>query len=88
MNRLSLRYNRLKFKTAGKLPIVLEEFIEYTPKGNTGGRQHVTPVGLAKHWDLNRLCPKISPITEWKWWQRRNTIIISAQAEGKKRLRS
>ena len=22
---------RLKFKTAGKLPIILEEFIEYTP---------------------------------------------------------
>ena len=31
MNRLSLRNNRLKFKTAGKLPIILEEFIEYTP---------------------------------------------------------
>ena len=32
MNQLSLRNNRLKFKTAGKLPIVLEEFIEeYTP---------------------------------------------------------
>ena len=23
--------NQLKFKTAGKLPIILEEFIEYTP---------------------------------------------------------
>ena len=23
--------NRLKFKSAGKLPVVLEEFIEYTP---------------------------------------------------------
>ena len=23
--------NRLKFKTAGKIPIILEEFIEYTP---------------------------------------------------------
>ena len=31
MNQLSLRNNRLKFKTAGKLPIILEEFIEYTP---------------------------------------------------------
>ena len=30
-NRLSLRSNQLKFKTAWKLPIVLEEFIEYTP---------------------------------------------------------
>jgi hypothetical protein len=31
MNRLSLRNDRLKFKTAGKLRIILEEFIEYTP---------------------------------------------------------
>jgi hypothetical protein len=31
MNRLSLWNSRLKFKTAGKLPISLEEFIEYTP---------------------------------------------------------
>ena len=30
MNRLSLRNNWLKSKTAGKLPIVLEESIEYT----------------------------------------------------------
>ena len=30
-HRLSLRNNRLKLKTAGKLPIILEEFIEYTP---------------------------------------------------------
>ena len=31
MNRLSLRNNRLNFKTVGKLPVILEEFIEYTP---------------------------------------------------------
>ena len=31
MNRLSLRNNRLKFKTVGKLPIILEGFIAYTP---------------------------------------------------------
>ena len=31
MNRLSLRNNRYKFKTSGKLPIILEEMIEYTP---------------------------------------------------------
>ena len=38
MNRLSLRNNQLKFKTAGKLLIVLEEIIEYTQfiKGNLG----------------------------------------------------
>jgi hypothetical protein len=28
---VELRNNRLKFKIAGKLPIILEEFIEYTP---------------------------------------------------------
>ena len=31
MNRLSLRNNRLELNTAGKSPILLEEFIEYTP---------------------------------------------------------
>jgi hypothetical protein len=31
MNRLSLRNNRFKFKNAGIRPIVLEEFLEYTP---------------------------------------------------------
>ena len=30
MNQLSLRDNQLKFKTAGKLPVILEEFMEYT----------------------------------------------------------
>ena len=30
MNQLSLRNNQLKFKTWGKLPIVLEEYREYT----------------------------------------------------------
>ena len=31
MNQLSWRNNQLKFKTTEKLPIVLEEFMEYTP---------------------------------------------------------
>ena len=31
MNRFSWRSNRLKFKTTENLPIILEEFIEYTP---------------------------------------------------------
>jgi len=31
MDRLGLKNNQLKFKTAGKSPIVLEEFIKYTP---------------------------------------------------------
>ena len=30
MNRLSLRNNRLRFKTSGELPITLEELMEYT----------------------------------------------------------
>ena len=30
MNRLSWRNKRLKFKTSGNLPIILEESIEYT----------------------------------------------------------
>ena len=61
MNRLSLRNNRLKFKTAGKLPIGLEESIEYTPIywRETGGCQHVTG-WTCKHSDLNRWCPKIT----------------------------
>ena len=29
-DQLSLRNNQLKFKTAGKLAIILEEFIKYT----------------------------------------------------------
>ena len=32
LNRLSLRNNWLKFRTAGKLLIILEDFIEYTPR--------------------------------------------------------
>ena len=45
MNRLSLRNNRLTFKTAGKSPtIIIEQFLEYTPtqQRKTGGCQHVT----------------------------------------------
>jgi hypothetical protein len=30
-NRLSLRNNWLKFKPAGELPFILEEFTEYSP---------------------------------------------------------
>ena len=41
MHRLSLRNNRLKFKTAGKLPIILEESIEYTTRFNKGKPEDV-----------------------------------------------
>jgi len=41
MNRLSLRNNRLKFKIAGKLPVILKElFIEYA-KINKGKPENV-----------------------------------------------
>ena len=53
MKRLSPRNNRLKFKTAGKLPIVIEESIEYTQysKGKTGGCEHVTGYYVTcQHW--------------------------------------
>ena len=64
MNWLSLRNNRLKLKSAGKLAIILEEFIELYPNlvKEIGGCQHVTG-WTWKQQDLNRLCPKISPIT-------------------------
>jgi hypothetical protein len=70
MNRLRWRNSRLKFKTAGKSPILLEEFIEYTPIlwRETGGCQHVTG-WTCKHSDLNWLCPKISPITDQRYIQ-------------------
>ena len=42
MNRLSSRNNRLKFKTAGKLPIILEESIEYTQNSVKGNRRMST----------------------------------------------
>ena len=58
-NRLSLRINRLKSKTAWKLPIIFEEFIEYTPIfwRKSGRCQHVTG-WTCKHSDLNRFRPK------------------------------
>ena len=34
MSRLSLRNHRSRLETAGKLPIILEEFIEYIPQIN------------------------------------------------------
>ena len=42
MHRSSLRNNRLKLETAGELPIILEEFLEYTiPQINKGEPEHV-----------------------------------------------
>ena len=52
MNWLSLRNDRLKFKTSGGLPITLEESIEENASNQyrkTEGCQHIIqPVGLAK----------------------------------------
>jgi hypothetical protein len=52
--------NRLKFiRTAGKLPITLEEFMEYTSNSNRKTDRRMStcdlPVGTCKHSDLNRL---------------------------------
>jgi len=51
MNRLSLRNKWWKFKTAGKLPNILGEFIQYPPPPFNKGNQRMStckPVGLAK----------------------------------------
>ena len=48
MNRLSLRNNRSKFETAGKLPFGLEESIEYT-QFNRGNRRMPTCNRLDLH---------------------------------------
>ena len=63
MNRLSLRNNRLKFKTTvGKLPTILEEIIGCTPilQGKPRGCRHGTG-WTCKHEEFNCLCPKTSP---------------------------
>ena len=62
MNLLSLRNNRLKFKTTGKLPIMLEEFIEYTQfnKRKFEGCQHVTG-WTCKTLGSQPIMPKKSP---------------------------
>jgi hypothetical protein len=41
MNRSSLRNNWLKFKIAGKLPLILEEFIEEYTHFNKGKPEDV-----------------------------------------------
>jgi hypothetical protein len=48
MNQLSLRNNRLKSRTAGKSPIISEEFDEYTPIQLRKPKDvSLYPVGLA-----------------------------------------
>ena len=66
LNRLSLRNNRLKFTTAGELPIILEEFIGIYPNLITENQRLSTcnPVGLANtRISTDYVCPTISPIT-------------------------
>ena len=77
MNRLSLRNNRLKFKIVGKLSIVLEEFVEYTPKENqristcnqfdlqTLGSQLVMPKNLLDHWTAGKLPISVEEYIEY-----------------------
>ena len=58
INRLSLRNNRLKFKTSEKLQIIFEEPMDYTSNEyrKTKRSQHATG-WTRKHSDLNQLCP-------------------------------
>ena len=51
---IEVKKNCLKFKTLGKLPIVIEEFIEYRPilQRKIGRYQHVIN-WTWKHWDIN-----------------------------------
>ena len=53
----------MKFKTWGKLPITLMEFRAYALKIIKKKPKDVSMymVGLGKHADLDRICPKNSP---------------------------
>ena len=81
MNRLNLRNIRLKFKTAGKLPTILKEFIEYTPNlikenrrmstcnqldSQTLGSQPIMPKKLPDHCCTGRWSRILLHIT---WWE-------------------
>ena len=57
---LSLRNNRLKFKTAGQAPVILEESVEGKPQFNKG--LDLQTLGSQP---VNLLCPKIFSITAW-----------------------
>ena len=65
MNQLSLRNNRLKFKSAGKSPVIIEEFIEYTPIQERKTRRMSTCNQLDLQITLGSqpVMPKISRIT-------------------------
>jgi hypothetical protein len=55
MNRLSLRNNRLKFKTSGDLLIILEEFKAHTSTENPKDVR-MRPVGRVREtFELNQL---------------------------------
>jgi len=64
MTRLSLRNNQLKFKTSGKVPIILDEFVEYAPIYKRKPENfNMSPAGLANTRISTYHTPKISPIT-------------------------
>ena len=53
--------DRLSFKTWGKLPIVWEEYVEYTPNHQRKNRKMSNVTSWTwDDWDLDRLCPKLS----------------------------
>ena len=57
LNRLSLRNKRLKFKTSGKLPISLEEFIEYIPNLMKENRNWLDLQTLRSQPAMPKICP-------------------------------
>ena len=74
MNRSSLRNNRLKFKASRKLPVILDESMEFTSNEYQKKLEdvNVLPIGLGNTRFANRLCPKISLDIElecvnWVW---------------------
>ena len=61
MNRLRLRKNRLKFKSSGKLPIILEDLwnIDRIRWRKLLKRPHYVSVWTRKHEGFDRLCQKM-----------------------------
>ena len=66
MSRLSLRNNRLKFKTPRKLPFILEEFYRIYPNFLKENQRVSMCKRLVNNQALNQLYPRISGAQEQK----------------------
>ena len=66
MSQLSLRNNRLKFKTPRKLPFILEEFYRIYPNFLKENQRVSMCKRLVNNQALNRLYPRISGAQEQK----------------------